>query len=281
MALVSTASIVGPARAGGTGVAAFNIVQLENVEAVLGAADRCSLPVVIQISENAVRYHGGLAPVALACMAAAEASTAVASVHLDHAGRLDLVLEAVGLGLSSVMFDASACDYQDNVAATAQAVAACHASGVWVEAELGEVGGKQGVHSDGARTDPGEAAAFVADTGVDALAVAVGSSHKMVDRVATLDFMLIENLRATLSVPLVLHGSSGVSDENLRRAVSAGITKVNVATQLNMAFTAAVRAHLGFHPEEVDPRGYLGAGRAAMSDEAERLFAVITGGRAV
>jgi fructose-bisphosphate aldolase class II len=235
--------------------------------------------VVIQISENAVRYHGALAPLAHACMAAAEASTAVASVHLDHAERLDLVLEALGLGLSSVMFDASARDYQDNVAATAQAVAACHAAGVWVEAELGEVGGKQGVHAAGVRTNPAEAAAFVTATGVDALAVAVGSSHKMVDRVAALDFMLIENLRAALSVPLVLHGSSGVSDENLRRAVSAGITKVNVATQLNKAFTAAVREHLRVHPEEVDARGYLGAGRDAMADEAERLLAVISAGR--
>ncbi len=276
MPLVSTASIVAAARAGSTGVAAFNVVQLENVEAMLAAAERCRRPVVIQISENAVRYHGGLAPLAVATLAAVQDSRATASVHLDHAVGIEVVRQAVELGLSSVMFDASALSYEDNVAATAQAATLCHEAGVWVEAELGEVGGKQGVHAPGVRTDPGEAAAFVAATGVDALAVAVGSSHKMVERVAELDFELIGRLRSALAVPLVLHGSSGVSDEHIRQAVAAGITKVNVATQLNKVFTAAVRAHLGAHPDEVDTRGYLGAGRSAMADEAERLLGVIT-----
>ena len=177
------------------------------------------------------------------------------------------------------MFDASSLEYAANVAATAGVVATCHASNVWVEAELGEVGGKDGVHAPGARTDPSQAAAFVAATGVDALAVAVGTSHKMVERVAVLDLDLIARLRAGLSVPLVLHGSSGVADGHLLEAIAAGITKVNIATQLNKAFTRAVRAHLADHVDEVDPRRYLGAGRDAMTDEAARLLALVGGPR--
>ena len=277
MPLVSTSSIVANAIAASQGAAAFNVVQLENLEAVVTAAARCRLAVIVQISENAARYHGGLAPLTLASLAAARATDAVVAIHLDHAESFDLVLEAVDLGVSSVMFDASAHSFSDNVAATARVVTTCHAAGVWVEAELGEVGGKGGAHAPGVRTDPKEAVAFVEATGVDALAVAVGSSHKMVARVAELDFGLIEALASALPVPLVLHGSSGVSDENVRLAIAAGITKVNVATQLNKVFTSAVREYLAAHPTEVDPRRYLGAGRAAMADEAERLLVVISG----
>jgi len=276
MALVTTASIVATARAAGAGVAAFNVVQLENVESLLAAAARTGRPVVISISHNAVRYHGELAPLARACLAAADTSEGVASVHLDHAETPALVREAVALGLSSVMFDASSLDYADNVARTAQVVQECHASGVWVEAELGAIGGKGGVHVPGVRTDPGEAVSYLTATGVDALAVAVGTSHKMVERTAALDFGLIAALRSALRVPLVLHGSSGVSDENLRRAIAAGMTKVNIATQLNKKFTAAVREHLAANPDDVDPRRYLGAGREAMTDEAAHLLEVIT-----
>jgi fructose-bisphosphate aldolase class II len=276
MPLVTTSSIVAGTRAHSVGAAAFNVVQLENVEAVLTASARCGLPVIVQISENAARYHGGLAPLTRASLAASQASDAVASIHLDHAESFDLVLEALDLGVSSVMFDASALSFGDNVASTARTVAACHAAGVWVEAELGEIGGKAGVHAPGVRTDPREARSYVEATGVDALAVAVGSSHKMVDQVAELDFALITSLASAIPVPLVLHGSSGVSAANVRLAVAAGIAKVNVATQLNKAFTAAVRDYLSNHPHEVDPRRYLGAGRAAMADEAERLLEVIS-----
>ena len=147
-------------------------------------------------------------------------------------------------GVSSAMFDAAKLDYDANVEATRAAAEWAHHRGIFLEAELGEVGGKDGAHAPGVRTDPAEAAAFVAATGVDALAVAVGSSHAMSERTASLDFDLIARLRSAVPVPLVLHGSSGVADEDLRRAVSAGITKINVGTLLNVRFTAAVRAHL-------------------------------------
>ena len=142
------------------------------------------------------------------------------------------------------MFDASRLDYDANVAATARAARWAHEHDLWIEAELGEIGGKDGAHAPGVRTDPDDAAAFVEATGVDALAVAVGSSHAMVDRTAGLDLDLVATLAGRLAVPLVLHGSSGVPDAGLAAAVAAGIVKVNIGTILNVAFTTAVRERL-------------------------------------
>jgi fructose-bisphosphate aldolase class II len=175
------------------------------------------------------------------------------------------------------MYDASALSYARNVESTAAVTRWCHDRDVWVEAELGEIGGKNGVHSPLARTRPDEAAAYVADTGVDALAVAVGSSHAMLTRDAALDLGLIAKIRQTVSVPLVLHGSSGVPDAGLAAAVRAGMTKINVATQLNKAFTAAIRACLDADSGMVDPRRYGSAGRDAVAAEVARLLHVIGG----
>jgi fructose-bisphosphate aldolase class II len=152
----------------------------------------------------------------------------------------------------------------------------CHQRGVYVEAELGEVGGKDGVHAPGARTDPGQALAFVRATGVDALAVAVGSSHAMTERTITLDKDLISALHAALPVPLVLHGSSGVPDDEIRRAVAAGMTKINISTHLVSVFTATVREVLTARPDLVDSRKYLGPARDAVAAEATRLLKVLT-----
>ncbi|MEI7054690.1 class II fructose-bisphosphate aldolase [Nocardioides sp. CCNWLW239] len=277
MTLTTTAALVEAAYREGRGVAAFNAINLETVEAIAAGAETANRPVIVQISENAVRYHGALAPLADAAIAVASGSTMPISLHLDHATDERLVGIAVDLGFSSVMYDASQLPYAENLARTAAVVRRCHDRGAHVEAELGEVGGKDGVHAPGVRTDPAEAAAFVADTGVDALAVAVGSSHKMTTRDAHLDENLIAEIRRTVDVPLVLHGSSGVSDDGLRAAIAAGMTKINVATQLNKAFTAAVREQLETDADLVDQRRYLGAGRDAMATETARLLAVISG----
>jgi len=268
------ASVLADARAEGRAVAAFNVIQLEHAEAYATAAERVGLPVVMQISENCVRYHGSLAPIALATLAIADACAQPVVVHLDHAEDTALVEEAVRLGLTSVMYDGSKLPDDANRAETARVVALCHAAGIGVEAELGEVGGKDGVHAPGVRTDPTDAARFVADTGVDALAVAVGSSHAMTDRTAELDTDLIAALRDSVLVPLVLHGSSGVPDDGLVGAVKAGMTKVNVATHLNQVFTRAMTARLEASPT-VDTRKYLGAARDAVADEAARLMQLL------
>src|SRR3954451_16024794 len=175
-------------------------------------------------------HHGRLAPVAAAASAVAQVADVAVSLHLDHVESTELLHQAADTEISSVMFDASRLPYEANVAATRAAAEWAHDRGLHLEAELGEVGGKDGAHAPGVRTDPDEAAAYVAATGVDALAVAVGSSHAMTTQTARLDVELIARLRAAVPVPLVLHGSSGVPDTELRAAVAAGIAKVNVGT---------------------------------------------------
>jgi len=272
---VGLVGLLAPAAAAGRGLGAFNVFSLEHAEALVAAAEQAGAPVVLQISQNAVRYHRSLAPIALATLALARAATVPAVVHLDHATDVALVHEAVALGFGSVMFDGSGLPYEENVRVTAEVVALCHAHGVDVEAELGEVGGKDGVHAPGVRTRPDEAAAFVAATGVDGLAVAVGSSHAMTERSAALDLDLVTEIRAAVPVPLVLHGSSGVPDDEIVRAVRAGMTKINIATHLNHVFTDEVRSVLQAQPRLVDSRKYLGPAREAMAAEAARLLVML------
>lgn len=268
MTLRTTKELVDRAVGHGVGVVAFNVITLEHAEAIATAAETTGLPVILQISENAVKFHGGLpAPIAAASAAIAAASSAEIALHLDHVEDFNLLTQAAACGFSSAMFDAGALHYDDNVAATKRAVAWAHANGLWLEAELGYVGGKESAprsaHAEGVRTDPAEAARYVTDTGVDALAVAVGSSHAMVTQSALLDLELIARLNSAVDVPLVLHGSSGVPLDQLALAVHAGMRKINVGTALNIAYTQAVREHLATS-DAVDPRRYLGAARTAM-----------------
>ena len=276
MPLARTADLVARAHADSVGLAAFNVITLEHAEGIVAGAERAGAPVVLQISENAVRFHGGrVRPVVAAAAAvAAEAGVPVA-LHLDHVEDEALLRATAEAGASSVMFDASRLDYAANVAATRAAADWAHGQALFLEAELGEVGGKDGAHAPGVRTDPEEARAFVAATGVDALAVAVGSSHAMATRDARLDFELIAELARVVPVPLVLHGSSGVSDRDLRQAVAAGMTKVNVGTILNVAFTGAVRERLA-DGSVVDPRKYLAPAREAIAGTAEGILRAIS-----
>src|ERR1700761_6149882 len=240
MPLASTGTLVSGARTARGGIAAFNVITLEHAEAIVAGAEAARAPVILQISENAVAFHHGqLRPVAAGAAEIARAAAVPVALHLDHVQDLALLHQAADAGLSSAMFDAAALDYAGNIAATRAAAEGAHAHGLWLEAELGEVGGKDGAHAPGVRTDPAEAAAFVTATGVDALAVAVGSSHAMTSRTARLDLDLITRLRDAVPVPLVLHGSSGVPDATLRQAVAAGMRKVNISTHLNRLFTEA------------------------------------------
>ncbi|WP_030569225.1 class II fructose-bisphosphate aldolase [Streptomyces aureocirculatus] len=278
MPLATTGELVAHAVTRSRGIAAFNVITLEHAEAIALGAERAGTAAVLQISENAVKFHGGrLTAIATAAAAVARASSAPLSLHLDHVTDTALLRAAHAEGFSSVMFDASKLAYAENVKETADAVRWAHERGIWLEAELGEVGGKAGeapldAHAPGARTDPTEAAAYVTDTGVDALAVAVGSSHAMTERTAALDHDLIGALRTAVPVPLVLHGSSGVPDTEIRHAITAGMTKINVGTALNTAFTGAVRDHLTAHPTGVDPRTYLTPAREAMAGVVESFL---------
>ncbi|MDQ0758405.1 class II fructose-bisphosphate aldolase [Streptomyces canus] len=281
MPLVTAGELVTRAATTRSAVAAFNIITLEHVEAVIAGAESLEAPVVLQVSENAVKFRNGrLLPLARAAVVAAERAAVPVALHLDHVQRDDLLRQAADAGFGSVMYDAAHLPYAENLAATRAAADWAHSQGLWIEAELGEVGGKQGrpaldAHAPGARTDPAEARAFVIDSGVDALAVAIGSAHAMTERTATLDHDLLKRLTTTVGVPLVLHGSSGVRDDELTAAVAGGIAKVNVGTALNIAMTGAIREFLAAHPEAVDSRTYLSAGRDAMADAARRIIQLL------
>jgi fructose-bisphosphate aldolase, class II len=276
MTLVPMAEIARPAAAAKHALGAFNVILLEHAEGIVAGAEHAGRPVVLQLSENTARYHGGLAPLALACLRIGADAAVPVCVHLDHATEPELVKQAVDLGIESVMIDASRLPYEENVSQTAELTRWCHDRGVWVEAELGEIGGKDGAHAPGVRTDPDEAVAFVRATSVDALAVAVGSSHAMRTRDAVLDDELIAALDARVPVPLVLHGSSGVPDDGLRSAVAHGISKVNIATHLNKVLAQAAREAFDADPTLVDPRKYLGPGRDAVTAEVSRLLTLLS-----
>ena len=256
-------------------IGAFNVILLEHAEALVEGAELAKLPVILQISENCVNYHKALKPISVATIAIAESSIVPVSVHLDHAESEELVKEALELGYDSIMFDGSKLSYADNVAASARMAALCKSYGATLEVEIGEVGGKDGVHAPGVRTNPLEAKTFAEATGADFLAVAVGSSHAMTTRDATLDFALIQEIAKTVSVPLVLHGSSGVNDSDLQKAVKAGMSKINIATHLNNVFTHEIRQALESNQKLVDPRKYIAPGRDSVAAEVARLLTLL------
>ncbi len=273
MPLVDIRTMAAEAAADRVGLGAFNVVLLEFAHAEVEAAEEVGRPVILQLSQNAIKYHGGkLAPLGKAMLALAEEASVPVAVHLDHAEDVDLCRAAVDLGFNSIMYDGSHLPDDENRETTAKVVEFAHAANVAVEAELGEVGGKNGVHDPSARTDPKDAAKFVADTGVDLLAVAVGSSHAMTTRGAVLDTDLISAIAAEVPVPLVLHGSSGVPDEGMVAAIEAGMTKINVSTHLNVGFTKVVRELLDGDAKLVDPRKYVGPGREHVKAEVARLL---------
>jgi ketose-bisphosphate aldolase len=258
-----------------TAIGAFNVILLEHAEALVMGAEKAALPLILQISENCVKYHGSLKPISVATIAIAEASSLPISVHLDHAESEELVKQALDLGYDSVMFDGSKLGYRENVEASQRMRTLCDSYGATLEVEIGEVGGKDGVHAPGIRTKPAEARDFANETGAHLIAVAVGSSHAMSTRDASLDFQLIRDIAAEVKVPLVLHGSSGVSDSDLQEAVRAGMRKINIATHLNGVFTQRVRTELEKNPTLTDPRKYIGLGRDDVSDEVARLLKLL------
>ncbi|CDO09949.1 fructose-bisphosphate aldolase [Mycolicibacterium cosmeticum] len=292
MTLASTAALVAAAGNRQAAVFAFNVITIEHAEGIAEGAERTGVAVLLQVSENTVGFHGGrIAPLVSACARVAEASAVPIAVHLDHFQDPGLLGEAIDtattLGVSSIMIDAAHLPYRDNVERTRSFADAARRAGLWVEAELGEIGGKGqagkgqagksqamvSAHTAGVRTDPAEALAFAEQTGVDGLAVAVGNTHAMTTRDAHLDIDLIRRLAARVPIPLVLHGSSGVSDDQLRAAVAAGMRKINVGTALNVGYTAALRQALSADTTGTDPRRYLSAGRQAVADTVAALCA--------
>lgn len=283
MTLTSSVSWLKRAQAEGFAVGAFNANTMEQMQAIAMAAEAERAPVIIQISGNAAEYMGAGSRVAGLRLAAemgrviAELVTVPVALHLDH-GRESEVLQALALGFTSVMFDGSDFPFEENIARAIALRDAAHSMGAAFEAELGEVprAGVPGME-EGELTDPAQVAEFAERTRPDALAVAVGSVHALKHKEVSLDFALLDAIRAAVSLPLVLHGSSGVLDESICEGIRRGLCKVNVATQLSGAFTRSVRGYLGEHPDVVDLRKYFTPARLAMMEQVRermRLFGI-------
>ena len=255
-------------------IGAFNANTMEQVQAIALAAQAENAPAMIQVSHNALLYIGsgsairGLRYMGEIGRIAAESVSVPIALHLDHANA-DEVIQAVSVGFSSVMFDGGELPIDENIAITKRLVEMAHSVGAFVEAELGAVPKPDATGFTKPAddlTDPEEAAHFVEATGIDALAIALGSVHGVKDKHVTIDLERLKAIRALVDAPLVLHGSSGVTDEYIAAGIELGLCKVNIATQLNKGFTEAVRAVLNQDAVVVDPRKYLAPGRDAMID---------------
>ena len=255
----------------GWAVGAFNANTLEQAQAIVQAAQAEKSPTIIQVSHRALTYIGngneiqGLKYVAAIGKIAAESVTVPVALHLDHGTERE-VLQALALGFTSVMFDGDGLAFEENISITKRLCEAAHSVGVCMEAEVGEVPKPDGKDFDEtaiALTEPDEAAQFAEATRIDTLAVALGSVHGLKTKQISLNLECLAAIRSRVSLPLVLHGSSGVSDNDIQQGIAAGLCKVNVATQLNQAFTEAIRDVLHGDAEIVDPRKYLAPGRNA------------------
>jgi tagatose 1,6-diphosphate aldolase GatY/KbaY len=257
MTFVTPTEMLTTARAEHYAVGAFNVENMEMVQAVIEAAEHLASPVIIQTTPGTLGYAGVEMFHAQVAAQAAEASVPVA-LHLDHGDSFELAAQAVRAGYTSVMFDGSQRSYEDNVAVSKAVTAMCHPMGIPVELELGTVGGKEDqLTSKGiAYTDPGQAVQFVGDTDPDFLAVAIGTSHGVYKGTPVLDTERLAQIAKVVTQPLVLHGSSGLTDNAVRECVDLGISKVNFATELRAAYTKAVRNYLDANPGAIDPKKF-------------------------
>jgi fructose-bisphosphate aldolase, class II len=273
----------------GWAVGAFNANTMEQVQAIALAAQAENAPAIIQVSHRALTYIGsgneiqGLKYIAAIGKIAAESVTVPVALHLDH-GTESEVLQALALGFTSVMFDGDGLPFEENIAVTKRLCETAHSLGVCMEAEVGEVpkpDGKAFNEADIALTDPDEAVQFARATGVDLLAIALGSVHGLKTKQISLDLERLAAIHNRIATPLVLHGSSGVSDKDIKQGVALGLAKVNVATQLSQAFTGAIREVLNQDGEVVDPRKYLAPARnAQMEIVRERIRFLGAAGKA-
>lgn len=267
MPLVSTKELLNSAMRDSYGVPAFNAENMEMVLAIVEAAEENRSPVIIQTTPSTVRYAGCDLYFANVRAAAERASVPVA-MHLDHGDSFELAMRALRSGYTSIMIDGSALPFDENVELSRRVAQACHACGVPVEAELGRVGGKEDdmQGADDIYTDPAQAAEFVRLTGVDFLAVGIGTAHGIYKGEPKLDLNRLSEIRAVVDIPLVIHGTSGVPADVVRESIARGISKVNYATDLRIAYTKGVRAVLERDSELFDPKKYGMEGRREVFD---------------
>ncbi len=263
MALTTSKKLLLDAQEGGYAVGAFNVENMEMVQAVVAAAEEMASPVILQTTPSTVKY-ADLAYFYANAKIAAEAASVPVVMHLDHGNSFDLAMRALRTGYTSIMIDGSHENFEDNIAVSKAVADACHPSGIPVEAELGKVGGKEDDLDGGdgdPYTNPLEAKEFVERTGIDSLAVAIGTAHGVYKGIPKLDVERLSEIREVVSIPLVLHGTSGVPDDAVRECIRRGICKVNYATDLRIAFSEGVKEVLKANPDTFDPKKYNARGR--------------------
>ena len=278
MALVSMTELLESAQKGHYAIGAFNCNNMEIVQAIVAAAEAENAPVIIQASQGAIKY-AGIEYITTMTKLAAEMAKVPIALHLDHGTSFAQIMQCTRNGFSSVMIDGSKLSLEDNIALTNKVIEAVRPLGLSVEAELGKIGGTEDdiivSEREAMFTDPAEAEHFVQATKVDALAIAIGTAHGQYKGVPKLDFERLTKIRERITVPIVLHGSSGVPDEALREAISRGICKVNIDTNIREAFVRAARQVLEGNSKEIDPRKMLGPAREAVTEiirEKIRVF---------
>ena len=273
MPFVTTVEMMKNAQTGGYAIGAFNAENLEMAQAVMAAAEAEHAPVIIQTTPGTLKYAGPACFAGLVSRLARDAKVPVA-LHLDHGNSYELAEECAREGYTSLMIDGSKLPYEENIAITRRVVAM--ACGLPVEAELGTVGGKEdGMEAKPQYTDPDEAADFVSRTGISSFAVAIGTAHGVYKGEPKLDLERLSEVRAKVDIPLVLHGTSGVPEDQVRECIRRGICKVNYATDLRIAFTAGVKKAIAEQPDAFDPKKYLAAGRKAVEERVRELIRLL------
>ncbi len=278
MALVPVADLLRKADKGGYAVGAFNANNMEIIQAIVRAAEQEQAPVILQASQGAISY-AGLDYITGIVKIASEASNVPIALHLDHGTDFGELMRCIRIGFSSVMYDGSKLPLEENIAMTRKVLEIARPIGVSVEAELGKIGGTEDhitvSDQEAMFTSVEEAAYFVRETGVDSLAIAIGTAHGQYKGEPRLDYERLAAIKAVAPVPIVLHGSSGVPDEAVRKAIELGVCKVNIDTNIREAFVWKMRELIAANPGEIDPRKILGPARDAAKDliaEKIRLF---------
>jgi len=265
--LVTLREVLSRAEGGGYAVGAFNTNNMEIVQAIVESATEEKSPVILQASQGALKY-AGIHYIVNMVRAAEETSEVPMVLHLDHGTSFEQTMLCIRYGFSSVMFDGSKLPLEENIAATKKVVDVAHAVGVSVEGELGKIGGTEDNVSVSEReaffTDPGEAERFVEETGVDALAIAIGTAHGPYKGEPKLDFDRLQEIKQRINIPVVLHGASGVPDQSIKKSISLGICKINIDTDIRQAFTRGVSRLLAEKPQEYDPRKILSPAKEEM-----------------
>lgn len=269
MPLVTTLEMLKDAQQKHYAVGAFNIENMEMAQAVIAAAEAQRAPVIIQTTPGTLKYAKPATYAAIVTSLAKEATVPVA-MHLDHGDSYELAVECLNAGYSSVMIDGSRLSFEDNIAQAAKVVAEAKKLGVPVEAELGKVGGKEDTLEDAGDeyTDPAKAAEYASRTGISSLAVAIGTAHGVYSKKPVLDVERLKAIRKVVEIPLVLHGASGLTTEQVQSCIAEGICKVNFATELRIAYTEGVKEALEKNP--IDPKAYGKAGRAKVQALVEK-----------